>query len=370
MTGAALPDWHHFPPQCWPAIEAAATSLGRLDRAVESNPLRDAWLRRGAYAAAVRCLAADGHIFELERLFALTGGLPVIRARDFGQDARALQILQRVQSGAWLHAAEDASSEPELGAALEHLGRTAPEAPALVSVALGAREWSRSGQGPSGLMAALPGFLSDRGLTARPLPWLAGCLQASLGVVASYPAGVWASRALRELAAGAAAGIRDLDALVALWRSWHAKLGPRRRTSHLAEVVDLLVAQPLLSPVQVARVLRLSLRGASKLLAELQALGIVVPPTSRRSWRVFAAADLGAITLQLHHRPVARVVSPPPPAVPSEVPPLAAAPPPRPIADEHLRAFQAAMTESDTVVRRIARRLAGVRAAATDRDRT
>ncbi len=364
MIDRSAPDWQRVAVSVGTDLERAAVAVGRLDHAAATSRLGEAWCRRSLYRASIECLAAEGYHYEIERLFAVTGALPVSRVKDFGADARAVAMLRRIQSTTARTPRMVTGGGPEetdeVDAALAGF-EAVIGAPALLSGVLGFRSWLLAGRGPSAAMIALPAFLTARGILGSPLAWLSGGLRGAAENVATYPPGAWAARSLRGIGKAASAGVRDLEGLTRLWRSWHAKLGPRRRNSRLADVVDLVIAHPIQSPRQVARVLGFSLRGASKLLDELRELGILVAPLSRRSWRFLVAADLAGIQEQLHWKP--RSVSVPEASPgPSPAHALAkSAQPPAAFPDAQVSALRAIMAESDDVVRRVTNRLAELR---------
>ena len=364
MIDRSAPDWQRVAVSVGTDLERAAVAVGRLDHAAATSRLGEAWCRRSLYRASIECLAAEGYHYEIERLFAVTGALPVSRVKDFGADARAVAMLRRIQSttARTPHMVTGGGPEETDEVDAAQAGFEAViGAPALLSGVLGFRSWLLAGRGPSAAMIALPAFLTARGLLGSPLVWLSGGLRGSAENVAAYPPGAWAARALRGIGEAASAGVRDLEGLTRLWRTWHAKLGPRRRNSRLAEVVDLVIAHPIQSPRQVARVLGFSLRGAAKLLDELRELGILVAPLSRRSWRVLVAADLAGMQEQLHQKPRSIAV---PQAAPEPFPAhtlVKSAQPPAAFPEAQVSALRAIMAESDDVVRRVTNRLAELR---------
>ncbi len=371
MLERPLSDWQQLAAVCGADLERAAASVGRLDQAVARSWLGDAWARRSAYPATIACLAADGYLFEIERLFALAGGLPVNRVKDFGTDNRAITALRRIQRSVGGPSSEGGAMEAESLDIEDALAgfHAVVGAPALLGAVMAFRSWLEAGQAASAAMTALPSFLAVRGLTGSPVPWLAGGLRRAAGAVGSYPAKAWTSRALQELGEAAAAGIRELEALTGLWRSWHAKVGPRRRNSRLPEVIDLLVAHPVQSPRQVSRVLGVSLRGASKLLDELKELRIVVAPLSRRSWRVLIAADLASLQDQVHHLPrsAGETVFPEPARL---SPPVASAGQTSPLSAAQISSLRSVISESDDVIRRVTLRLSEMRRRRPELDNT
>jgi hypothetical protein len=61
-----------------------------------------------------------------------------------------------------------------------------------------------------------------------------------------------------------------------------------------------MLAWPVVTPVLASRSVGISIRGAAKLIDELNRLGILVPATRRKSWRIYLTADLaGTASLSL-----------------------------------------------------------------------
>lgn len=343
------------------SLEAAAVAVSRLDALAAVSPARQAWLRRSTFMAAVRALEADGYIFELERLFALAANLPVPRARDYGLDRTALEVLAGVMTVT--SAAEGETSaidgSGDLGMAVGTVRRAAERGPVLAGALRGLRDWVAADGRPSLGLVALALVVAERGVIRDPAPWLAGAISARAILADGLSPIRWIRRALQEVVHAAAARTRALADLEATQADWRRRLGSRRSTSRLDLVVELALAYPILSPVQVSALLGLSVRGAAKLLDELVALRILLPPRREGTWRFFIAADLRDIKSHLLEEgraaPLAKeaVGTPLPPSRPG-LP--AATRAPKPIREPD--GFRDLLAATDNVVRRVTDHLA------------
>jgi hypothetical protein len=351
------------------ALELAACAIGRLDARVQVSPVRRAWLRRSTFLAAVRAIEADGYLFEVERLFALAANLPVPRLMDYGTDTLAVDILGRVlalkAAAEGERAADQPPPGPDLEKALETLRLAQRTGPVLAGALAGLRHWITQDGRPSLGLVAFAEVLAERGLTQGPVPWLASALPSRAILPDGLSAARWTRRALQEVAGTAEAGSRLLAALETTREAWYRRLGARRATSRLHLVVELALAYPVLSPVQVSGLLGISVRGASMLLDQLADLEILLPPKREGSWRFFIAADLRDIrshvlgeapTAPAPVRKIAMVA--PAPALPLGPLPTASRKL-KPI--EEPKGFRDLLASTDDVVRRITDRLAQVR---------
>ncbi len=344
------------------ALELTALAIGRLDALVAASPARRAWQRRSTFLATVRAVEADGYIFEIERLFALAANLPVPRVKDYGIDAMALDVLGQMMKLAALSDGEPAAAG-ELDKAIEVV-RLSQRAGAVLTGALqGLRRWVADDGRPSLGLIAFARVVAERGVTSEPVPWLAGAISSRAIMTDGLSAARWARRALQEIAGAMEAGCRILGALEATREAWHRRLGPRRSTSRLDLVVELALAYPVLSPVQVSRVLGTSVRGGAKLLDELAELQILLPPRREGTWRFFIASDLRDIRSHVlgeaapaPAREVVAVASPP--ALPLDRLP-AASRQPKPVREPE--GFRDLLAATDQVVRRITDQLAQYR---------
>ena len=358
-------------PEVGRALESAAAAIGRLDARVQASPVRRAWLRRSTFLAAVRATEANGYSFEVERLFALAANLPVPRLKDYGIDTVALEILGQVltltAAAEGERGAEPPSSRPNADweKALETL-RLGPGTGSVLAGALaGLRKWIAQDGRPSLGLVAFAQVLAERGITQGPVPWLAGALPSRAILADGLSAARWTRRALQELAGTAEAGSRLLAALEATREAWYRRLGTRRATSRLDLVLELALAYPVLSPVQVSGLLGTSVRGAAMLLDQLASLEILLPPKRDGSWRFFIAADLRDIRSHVLGEappapaPVREIAMAPPAPAPPLGPLPAAARKPKPIKEP--KGFGDLLASTDEVVRRITERLAQFR---------
>ncbi|MBI1778590.1 MAG: hypothetical protein HYR63_24890 [Proteobacteria bacterium] len=293
----------------WLAAEATLIAIGRLERALDRSPLYAVWQLRSELDGALLLLSADGTLVDRDRLYLLMAGLSVERIKDFGAEALALRVLESVRALSRKAAitpgeepVEDSDNKTathwdrEVKDALQEMSEARSGEGDLVSALRSLRNQILNGATASAAVAALPLHLARKGLVRRYLPAL-------VFRPASVHGGseqAWILNALERLAGGAGRGERELDRLTHTWRDWHRRLGPRRSTSSLPRLVNAMLAWPVVTPVQAARSLGLSVRGAAKLLSELVHLGILVQATRRQSWRSYLTADLaGAAALSL-----------------------------------------------------------------------
>lgn len=349
------------------ALESAALAIGRLDALVAASPARRAWLRRSTFLATVRAVEADGYMFEIERLFALAANLPVPRVKDYGIDAMALDVLGQMMR---LAAPSDGETAPdtaagELNKAIEMVRLSQRAGGVLPGALQGLRRWVADDGRPSFGLIAFTRVVAERGVTRGPIPWIAGAISSRAIMTDGLSAARWTRRALREIAGAMAAGCRVLGALEATRETWHGRLGPRRSTSRLDLVVELALAYPVLSPVQVSRVLGISVRGGAKLLDELEELQILLPHRREGTWRFFIASDLRDIRSHVLGEatpapaPAREVATAAPaPALPLDRLP-AASRQPTPVREPE--GFRDLLAATDQVVRRITDQLAQYR---------
>jgi hypothetical protein len=82
-------------------------------------------------------------------------------------------------------------------------------------------------------------------------------------------------------------GLKLHSRLAAEHRQLHEAISGRRKNSHMAELVDLLVANPVISADMAARVLKITPHGARGLLAGLEKKALVHELTGRGSFRIY-----------------------------------------------------------------------------------
>jgi hypothetical protein len=97
---------------------------------------------------------------------------------------------------------------------------------------------------------------------------------------------------LRALAARAERGLERLEHLERLHRKARTAIAESYRPGALPSLLALTLHQPVLSPQAVARLLDLTVTGASKLLERAAGTGLLTEITTRRTWRIFMSVDL------------------------------------------------------------------------------
>jgi hypothetical protein len=340
------------------ALADAAAGIARLDQALAGHPLAQAFLYRVRLESVRRMAAVDGQLIDPWHLAATIEGLrlrmdPYLRIIDRGE------ILERARAALTLHqwlVEPDFDQEGEVQRAVAMLAMQPASLPPLIAAAQGFREWIEMGETRPAMRAAMIRFWCQRQLLGLPVP-LTGA--AALRSDQSWDRDDWLPAFLRALAREAADG---LDLLYTMERGWfEARRGiaGRRKDSHVAAVVDLLAAAPVLSATTLARILGIAVKNAIRILDELVAAEIAIEVTHRSKRRLFGLKGLA---------PLREVVRPPyrpdpnrgpgRPRQPSEAEEADIAPPPLPpLTPIERRAFdytalKEAMAHLDAVVRR------------------
>ncbi|MEO8715278.1 MAG: hypothetical protein ABI369_09720, partial [Acetobacteraceae bacterium] len=276
------------------ALADAMAAIARLDQALASHPLRQAFLYRARLEAVRRQAAVDGALIDPWHLAATLEGLrlrmdPYLRIIDRGV------ILDAARAALGLHqwlVEPDFDQEGEVQRAEAVLAAQESALPTLLTAARGFRVWIDSGEGRAPIRAALVRFWTRRQLLRTPVP-LTGA--AALGAEQSWEPRAWMPAFLRALEREAAEG---LDLLFTMERAWfearHAITG-RRTTSHAGVVVDLLAATPVISATTLARILGIAVKNAIRLLEELCAAEIALEVTHRSKRRLFGLAALAPL---------------------------------------------------------------------------
>ena len=138
----------------------------------------------------------------------------------------------------------------------------------------------------------LPFALRDRGLTASPLPCLAGGAKA-FRLKPRPNDDDWLVM-LRGLERAATIGLERLHSLERHYRDAQRTIAAEYRPGALPALLALIQYHPLLSPQSAAELLCMSIAGASKLIERAATTGLLVEITQRRSWRQFLTPDLAA----------------------------------------------------------------------------
>ena len=307
------------------AAESAALAIGRLDQALNHHPLRKAWNHRSRLAAAVQASAWDGRAVDLQRLAGMVAGVPHPPHADLLSEHRALMFLDYLArcggetetylEDLWPEDHDPLDEDRQIILDAVNASHAPSTLLTIAEIVWAIRQ--EHDAAPGILHAAIPNLLAQRGLTQS--GFIAG--------LAAFPArqshSDWMTAFLQGMTKAAETGLARLHGLSLTYDDWRNRIGKRQKNSRLPQVVVMALCQPCLSPIAVQRLLgmqwvkdgrkpRISLPGASKLLDELTALGILVEGTNRRgSHRVFVAADLGigtrAPSNPIHPRSIERI---------------------------------------------------------------
>lgn len=276
-------------------LERTALDVGRLDMALQGHPLFAAWRWRARLEAALSQSSADGLATDRFRLVAALEGLRlnvghypslIDRIGDMRAVNQAFAIVQ-------MNGAPEPEEEQAIRRALcfFDLDKTAPT---LIAALLGLWSWVEKDKDRVVGRAALPRFLAHRGLTATPLP----CLCAARAFLGESPdAADWLDHALSVLEQEALDGLHLLTSMEQAWLKARQKVAAEivKETSRLPSALDALAAAAAISPGGLAKVLNMSLFGASKCLRKLQDLGLACEISGRKSHRLYAMTDLAPV---------------------------------------------------------------------------
>lgn len=280
------------------ALAHAAASIARLDQALDTHPLRPAFLYRARLDAVRRQAGVDGQAIDPWHLAAVLEGLRlrmdhalriIDRGTIFAAARHALHLHQ------WLTAPdfdqEGAVRHAEAALAAADAGTTP-----LLAAASGVRAWLARGGERAPMRAALIRHWTRHRLLSAPVP-LTGV--AALRPETPWEPAVWVPAFLTAVANEA----EDARLLLAdLERAWFAArraVAGRRRTSHAAAAIDLLAAAPLVSATSLAAGLDMAVKNAAALLDQFCAAGIAVEVTHRSRRRLFGLAGLAPLRDQV-----------------------------------------------------------------------
>jgi hypothetical protein len=283
------------------ALAGAAASIARLDQALASHPLAQAFLYRARLESVRRQAAVDGQLIDPWHLAATIEGLrlrmdPYLRIIDRGD------ILEKARAALTLHqwiVEPDFDQEGEVQCAEALLAMQSASLPPLIAAAQGLRRWLEMGETRPAMRSAMIRFWRKRHLFRLPVP-LTGA--AALASQQNWEVDDWLPAFLRAIEREAADG---LDLLISMERAWFEarhNIAGRRKDSHVTAVVDLLAAAPLLSATTLARILGIAVKNAIRILDELLAAGVAIEVTHRSKRRLFGLQGL---------TPLQQVVRPP-----------------------------------------------------------
>lgn len=329
------------PRQLVGAVEAAAAAIGRLDQALTNHPLRPAWEHRRRIAAAVQASAWDGRAVDPTRLAAMLAGAPVASLPEREPEIHAVRFIaylglmvEEPVSPYIIDDPADYLAEFETDTRLFRQAMdtaAAVNASALAATAEAAWLARREPDArPGALHAAVPRYLTRRGLSRRPLTGLA----VFPGRQDHDP---WIRAFIHRLGQAAEAGLAQLNDLTLRYTDGARRIGRRSKNSRLLATFVAALCRPALTPAGVSSLFGVTLPGASKLLGELVALGLLADAVDRGSHRLYVCPDLGIERT----RRLGRMV--PPAHAPSEL---------TPALDELLDGINAAIFRSDRLLAR------------------
>ena len=283
------------------ALAGAAAAIARLDQALASHPLAQAFLYRARLEAVRRQAAVDGQLIDPWHLAATIEGLrlrmdPYLRIIDRGD------ILDKARTALALHqwiVEPDFDQEGEVQRAEALLAMQPASLPPLIAAALGFREWVNGGETRPAMRSAMIRFWRKRQLFRLPVP-LTGA--AALGSQQNWERDQWLAAFLQAIEREAADGLDLLFSMERAWFEARHSIAGRRKDSHVTAAVDLLAAAPVLSATTLARILGIAVKNAIRILDELLATGTAIEVTHRSKRRLFGLQGL---------TPLQQVVQPP-----------------------------------------------------------
>lgn len=275
-----------YTPKMVAAMASCSAAIARLDVRISVSSVASAWVRRAAWSGYTRALQLQSAEIDEIDVFSWGCGLQIpgrpLRSTTVDLfdrfDAWAAALADR-DPLAWRDALPTAIGEPPVAA--EH--------PALIRALDRVRQHARI-EGTALPWLGLPFALRDIGLTATPLPCLAGGAKA-FRLKRKPDVGDWLAT-VRAVEAAARDGLERLHDLERFHRDAQRAIVAQFRPGALPRLLALAVHQPLLSPQAVANHLGLSVAGASKLLERAVTAELLVEITQRRSWRLFLPHDL------------------------------------------------------------------------------
>jgi hypothetical protein len=281
------------------ALAAAAASIARLDQALASHPLAQAFLYRARLESVRRQAAVDGQLIDPWHLAATIEGLrlrmdPYLRIIDRGD------ILNKARFALALHqwiVEPDFDQEGEVQRAEAMLATQPASLPPLIAAAQGLREWIETGEARPAMRSAMIRFWRKRQLFRLPVP-LTGA--AALGSGQNWGPDEWLPAFLRAIAREAADGLDLLYTMERAWFEARHSIARRRKDSHVTAAVDLLAATPLLSATTLARILGIAVKNAIRILDELLATGAAIEVTHRAKRRLFGLQGLTPLQHVVH----------------------------------------------------------------------
>jgi hypothetical protein len=270
------------------AIAAATATIARLDARIIASPVAKPWAMRATWSGYARALQLQSAEVEEIDVFSwgcdlrIPGRPPLPSHLDlFDRFEEWRASLDDPDTLAWRDGLPTAIGDPAASAAHPPLVRALDTVRQLARIDHSIMPW-----------LGLPFALRDRGLTASPLPCLAGGAKA-FRLKPRPNDDDWLVM-LRGLERAATIGLERLHSLERHYRDAQRTIAAEYRPGALPALLALIQYHPLLSPQSAAELLCMSIAGASKLIERAATTGLLVEITQRRSWRQFLTPDLAA----------------------------------------------------------------------------
>lgn len=310
---AAKPTSHSpvdYSPRMVSAIALASGAIAALNARISISPVASAWQRRASWSGYARALQLQSAEVDEIDLFSWGCGLQIAgRVRQ----STTLDMFDRFDEWSTALADRDQLSWRGRVPADRADQRDAKQHPHLIQAFERVRLHART---DSTILPwlGLPFALRDLGLSAAPLPSLAGGVKAFRLKRTPGPDD-WHA-AIAALGTAARTSLERLDHLERQRRNALRAVAAEYRPGALIRLFALLQHRPLVSPQGISKMLGMSVAGASKLLERAVNADMLVEITARRSWRQFLTPDLAA-EFGFITRPVGRPRSEPPPLPPT-----------------------------------------------------
>ena len=277
-----------YTPKMVTAIAAATATIARLDARIIASPVAKPWAMRATWSGYARALQLQSAEVEEIDVFScgcdlrIPGRPPLPSHLDlFDRFEEWRASLDDPDTLAWRDGLPTAIGDPAASAAHPPLVRALDTVRQLARIDHSIMPW-----------LGLPFALRDRGLTASPLPCLAGGAKA-FRLKPRPNDDDWLVM-LRGLERAATIGLERLHSLERHYRDAQRTIAAEYRPGALPALLALIQYHPLLSPQSAAELLCMSIAGASKLIERAATTGLLVEITQRRSWRQFLTPDLAA----------------------------------------------------------------------------
>ena len=261
-------------------------------------------MERASWSGFAAARRAQGAEIEEIDVFALATGaaLPQRRRLAFADDELAALTSWRIDL-----TKADAPHWRELTSVTVDLPFNWGERPALLRALELTAQHARADRTAAAWLG-MPALLKALGVARTPLPCLVAADKALR--LAPRDRDAIVTRYLKSLARSAETGLARLDGVEGeRTRAAHA-IASMLRPGKLLDLAVLLHRRPIVTPLGVARTLRLSLSGAGKLLSRAAHGGLVVEISGRQAWRTYLVPDL-AIAYGFKRRPTGRPTTSP-----------------------------------------------------------